>query len=183
MNYTKPSEETLEIIKQIIDITPRTGLEVLLVKTTVKTGDAIDKEERNSDYIINSIKELRIKNIDKEEVFYYHNGRVPEKITNILKDDNESIKSKIEIKLGGIKIKNMSEVMGVFYGYPNCCIKAYQKNEHIKEFMPGTEHLWCKKNCEESLKLQKTYIRVVNELLPKYKNLILKFGELSTSHN
>ncbi|MHA1370475.1 MAG: hypothetical protein ACTSRA_12280 [Promethearchaeota archaeon] len=97
------------------------------------------------------------------DVFYYHKRLVTA-------EQIETICEVYELDIDG------SYVHGIFYGFPECCVRAYIEGSNIQRFYPGTERFWCRPDCPASIKLRKVYRKAVMKNLPQHVDLLEKWN-------
>ncbi len=166
-------------LEKLMKIRPRSALEVLLVVKGIKPGDFIRKYKdgwRDIFEILKKIKALSL--IERPEMVLYYN---PEFVGMELIEKLQAIKNfnpKKDIIVDPKDFEDYTEILGKFFGYPDCCIKSYLRNNTITRYKPGTEHLWCSDDCQESKEIQKKVFNLVQDEIPQIKDLTEEFGNL-----
>jgi len=202
----KLPKRTLSIIKEIISEAPRNGLELLLVCAGAKPGDIFDflsplkarklfvkyveelKTQVPIDYmfyerrtdasnLLNFSELAHINEMIKDYVCYCESeqecGQIMYYNTLIV---SQELALKVKALFEGKASKDYDYCVGVFYGYPRCCINANINGSGMKKFCPYTEHFWCTPNCKESKKIALKFKNTVKENFPEYMDLLKTFG-------
>ena len=161
MDYELP-QEAIKIIKSIEkDVGGRNALETLLVCAGGKPGDKISflaspKKIRKFGNYLSKLKEI-VPYLDfvsngLGEIIYFNKNLATREVA-------EEVAHIFEKNLEG------SDIVGVFYGYPICCIDAFI-NDRANGFFPATEHLWCGPDCRKSKTIQQNNYRIVRKYAP-----------------
>lgn len=167
--------KVIEIINEIEQlIAPREALETLLVCAGGKPGDKIewlrpDEKIQIFNEKINAIKKImpNIQSINDRigEVIYFNTKQTTiDKAKRAATIFEKNLDASIEV--------------GLFYGYDQCCTNADKDMTGIREFIKGTEHFWCKSDCESSIKIQENNYRIVKTNIPEFKEYLDNFGKL-----
>lgn len=164
--------ETINEIEQLI--APREALETLLVCAGGKPGDKIewlrpDEKIQIFNEKINTIKKVmpNIQSINDKigEVIYFNTKQTTiDKAKRVATIFERNLEASIEV--------------GLFYGYDHCCTNADSNMTGIREFTKGTEHFWCKSDCDSSKKIQENNYKIVKTNIPEFKGYLDNFGNL-----
>ncbi|HLE06562.1 MAG TPA: hypothetical protein VI790_04355 [Candidatus Nanoarchaeia archaeon] len=167
--------KVIEVITEIENqIAPREALETLLVCAGGKPGDKIewlrpDDKIQLFNKKINKIKKIlpNVQSINDRigEVIYFNDKQTTiETAKRMAVIFEENLDASIEV--------------GLFYGYDHCCTQTDKNMTGTREFTPGTEHFWCKSDCESSIKIQENNYKIIKNNIPEFKEYLDNFGKL-----
>jgi len=173
LHAIKLSDHDCNLLNDLITKFPKTGIELLLVASGVKTGDIIEAYELDGtkDYFKKVFSQLE----SKEYLAFQEVGDRIIFYNNSIEDDILERVIKFNEGMG-----NDDVAVGIFYGYPLCCCEVFDNNKPIirKTF---TEHFWCSENCEESQRIAGLYKEAIQLNAPEFMPLLEWFNCLGNN--